>query len=562
MPYLDPIVDDATLTDCVQPVSSKYARLARDTSVGDSWRMTDPFVSSGEIEFENFAGWALRAPPYTFEPDVQFAQTDVIPISRFGLWSDWSAGAGTTTISRSIEGEVYGEELAAARDTGVGTSTISRTMNMDLRANDVMEFRVYLPSNANALSVTLGSGAGSATYEEFEPLTGWNLVVIEIDQPTSTSAPWDPTAVDALSVTVGFSDAVAADFLVASAEWDRTAQVGGEVRWQVSLDAGVTWLGWNGTAWVAGVWTHPTWVERRLADLTPATAMQFMAKCQLAPSVNLMNSPEVRGYVCGLDFDLGLHAEEDMKRSVARAIETSTIYLRALATGDGTTGMTFKSHFTGATVTAVYLGNFDSVDTTDDLFTSQAAETVIPGGFQSVLTLDTVVVSGDEVVIHYTASPTVKISSDRFVIEASVPEVNLVFPTVDNEQRMSMSTDRFSNRALGYVWSGDSANRENYTWEIYLVGNNSMMISAMHEAIRRLLDDGIASDATGFTIGAGDILPADVESDRRSGLHVRRIAVESIIARWQSLTLTRTRHIRAFLPSFSHLPKRGYVANV
>jgi len=552
MPGLDFDTANATLSSCVEPVDSGWVRLT-SASTGDSWRTPELYSASGTITFENFEGWALRLPPHTFEPLVRFARENVIPISQFGSWTDWAVVAGVTSITESIAGEVYGTELSVARDTGVATSTVSRTMDLDLRANDVMEFRVYLPANADALSIVLHSGAGSATYVEHEPVSGWNIVVIEIDQPTSTSAPWTTTAVDAASITVGFDDFVASNFLVASSEWDRTAEVGGEVRWQVSLDDGVTWEGWDGTAWTAGVWCHPTWAERRLADLSPGTAMQLSVRCQVEPSTNLRYSPEVRGLVCGLDFDTAFHPEEDLKRSVARAIETSTIYLRGLSRGDGSTLVTFKTNFQNSTVTHVYLGDFDSVDTTTDVFSAQSAETEIPGGWQSTLTLTGVVASGSPVVIHYEANPTVKISADRFVIEAEVPEVNLVFPTVDNEQRHSATRESFRNRALGYVYSGSGANFEDYTWEIYLLGQNSMMISAMHEAIRRLLEAEITSDATGFPIGAGDILPSDVESDRRQGLHVRRIAVESIIGRWQDLTLTREAQVRAVLPSFSRL---------
>jgi hypothetical protein len=559
MPHLDAEVVNATLSDTVLTMGEKYAQLERNSQY-DRWAQTDPYKSSGTITFENFSGWALRLPPYTFEPDIQFQNTDTRDNNAFGRWGAWADVVGSIAITHSNEFlGMYGEEVRIDRDTGVATTTVRRTMSHSLRADDVMEFKVYLPADASALSVTLHSGAGSATYTEATVLTDdWNIVVIEIDQPTSTSAPWDLAAVDAISISVTFTGVVAARFIIASSLLDRTAQTGGEVRWQVSLDSGVTWLGWDGTAWAAGSWTHPHWVERNLSTLVPATSMQWQVRCRITPSENMMRTPRVRRIVCGIDFDLQFHAEEDLKRSVIRAIELSTVRLRGLATGDGTVNVTLKSHFTSSTVSAVYLGDFDSMDTTTDLFTSQAAETEIHGGYDVVLTLNTVVASGSAVVIHYTANPSVKISADPNIIEASIPEINIVFPTHNIDERMGVGLERYSNRSLGYAWMGLGSNYESYEWEIYCVGHNSMMMSAMDEAIQRVLDAGITSDATGFTIRAGDILPSDVESERGAGLHVRRIAVESIIARWQDLTLTQVRQVRALLPGIGILPARGY----
>lgn len=560
MPYLDSYVVNATLdTNTVVPTKEKYARLQRNQS-GSFWSRTDNYQASGVVTFENFAGWALRLPPHTFEPIFEIENKDIRDFSDFGRWSDWTIVAGATDVTYSDEYQVFGEECRVDRDTGVATATVSRTANLYLRSDDVMEFKIRLPSNATGLAVILHSGAGSARYVEFTPLANdWNLVLIEIDQPTSTSAPWDLTAVDAISVEVTFTGVVASYFAISSAVLDRTAQKGGEIRWQVSLDSGSTWIGWNGVAWAAGVYCHHQWIERRLSLLTPASGMQWQVRCRLIPSENLKHTPTVYGIVCGLDFDEHFNTEEDLKRSIQRQIETTDIYLRMMAFGDGSTTVYLRTHFDNPVVTAVYLGGMRTVDTTDDLFTSQGATTSVTDGFRTPLLLDTAVANGSRVVIHYTVKPPVKIAASNLLIDSAVPEVNLVFPSHGNENREGEANDVFVNRSLGYVWTGFSANRETFVWEIYCTANDSMTVGAMEDGIRRDLESGFASDATGFTWFVGDMLPADVESNYGQGLNVRLVKAESIGPRWRDLTMTRIRQVRALLPNVGILPKRGYV---
>lgn len=531
----------------------QYAKLKREATL-DYWQQSDSYASSGIVTFQNYSGWALKLPPYTFEPDIEFEHEDVRIDDTFGVWSTWSAIAGVDNIVHSETFSTFGTETAVTRDTAVGTTTVSRVVSWALRNDDTIEFRVHLPSNATGLSVTLVDGDGdSATYDEFEVLTDdWNLFLIEVDQPSSTSGTFDEANVDEVQISVTFSGAVETIIYIGSLVLDRTAQIGGEVLWQLSFDDGTTWVGWDGTAWSAGAWCSAHWVERWISKVTPSdysTEQNLSIRCRLTPSENGKYTPKVYRVVCGLDFDQAFHFETDIKRSMYTAVAASEVYLRGKVVGDGTDEVTLSSHFDSPTVLAVYEGSFLAEETTADIFDSQAGNTI---------TLTGVLALNATAIVHYKANPPVKIAADRFLTTASVPEIDLTFPDVSNDIRHSYTPESFVNRALGYVYTGEGLNFTTMSGDAFCFANDNPTVGALVDAVRNLLKSGFVSDGIGTTLAIDDMLPADIDSDHRQGLHGRRVNFSITGVRWSGLQLTQNRQVRALLTRARPLPKVGY----
>ena len=565
MPFLRFDVPGSTLSDDVIEAkdhgfeAESMVKLRRDQAL-DAWRFIDKYVPEGILTFKTFTGWALDLPPLTFEPNIAFDRTDVRQDAGFGDWQKWATVSGVTDISDSEDMLTFGKETKVDRDTAFASTTVEQAAPASgpfaFLSSDTAEFRVWLPSNASGLTVILDCGVGnSLEYDVFEPLADdWNLVRIEMDQPSvSTGAP-DLTLVDNIMVEVTFGDSIDSAFYVSSMEVDRTSQKGGEVRWELSFDEGASWFGWEPVtqAWTVDTWCHSQWVERYMSLLDPAdynTEMSLSVRCKLVPSEDLKQTPFVSDVVCGIDFDSYLHWENDIKRSTLRHIETIEIFVRAVEECDGTNQVTLRSHFNSPTVEAVYEGGMRTVNTTADIFLSQSGNTV---------TMDTTVPDGDRVVIHHKVSPPVKISADRFLVDGAVPEINLSFPSLENDVRHSMTPESFTNRSLGLVYTGRGINYQTVEFDVYCTGNNPMIVADMVDAVRESFLEGFISGGTGFTMNVNDMLPAELSSDQKKGLHARRINSEITAVRWEDLQLTEEQQVRSILPRPVLLPNLGY----
>ncbi len=552
MPFLDHTIDDVTLDDDVTiSTDPDYpsATLKRDGSVL-AWNPSIPFVSSGILTFPEFNGWALRLPPYTFEQDVEFEHEYLIEDGQFANWFDWTSTDVGVTLSESLDYRTYGVEMRVTKDATTDTARVFKTVAWDLLESDTLEFHVYIPSNALALSVELHDSDGdSAVYEVFSPLTdNWNVVLVEVDKPTSTVGTFDETKVVLVYIQVTFPAAVTASFHIGNSWFNRTAHVGGEVLWQVSLDNGTSWLGWDGTAWVADEWTHPQVIERYISLLNPALYddhMTWSTRCKLIASTDKTQTPRVYGVVCAVDFDEQFNLENDLKRSIVRFLQDGVIYYRALEAGDGTNQVTLRTKLKDPVVEHVYVGGMRDVNTTTDIFSSQSGTTIV---------LTTTVATAQKVVIHYKANVTVKISADPFLVDSEVPEIDLVFPTINHDIRHGGALSIYNNRSLGLCWTEPALNYDTFEWEAYCVANDAAKMASMIEMIRRAFDNGFISDATGSFWHVNDMLPSEVASEHYQGLQIRRLESSSTGIRWESLLLTEKKQVRAILPSVRSLP--------
>lgn len=556
MPFLAFNVDEATLSSDVvttAEINGKSLIKLRKNQSLDYWRWEDKYKSSGIVTYKNLKGWALKIPPRTFEPTVIFAKTDIRNLTKFALHSAWSIVSGATILRDAPVHELYGTEFMVTRDPAIATAIVSRPVTWNLLATDTLEFRLLLPSNATSLSIRLDSPGATATYTEFSPIANnWNLFLIEVDQPTSTTGVFNSANVTSIRITVGFTGAVATTFYVTDCTLDRTSNVGGEIRWQVSLDEGTTWLGWNGAAWAAGVWTHQHWIERRLALLNPATyydEMSFRVRARLTPSNNLRQTPYVGEVICGVDLDSAFHVEDDVKRSLRRAVAAAQVYLRAKAEADGTATIDLRSHFSGPVVSGVYEGTFLEEDTTTNLFLSQAGSTV---------TLTGSVTAGTDLIIHYRVSPPVKIAADRFLIESAVPEIDLAFPTLGNQVRHGVEQESFVNRALGKVYTGGGLNFLQLDLTIFCFANDNTTVAAMVDAMYQAVKNGFTSDGLGITWTLNDMLPGEINSEHNQGLHGRRVNSGVTCIQWRDLQLTEEPQVRGVVPRIRPLSKVGY----
>jgi len=555
MPFLDHSIRDATVDDDVvisRDLGDSEGQVAtlKRVQAALAWNPVDPYEDDGVLTFPEFSGWALQLPPYTFEPAVEFDQEFVVEDEQFANWSDWTPGSAAVTISHSLEYRTYGTEMKVTKDASSITARCYRTVAWNLLESDTLEFHVFIPSNAVTLSVELHDSDGdSARYEVFSPLTdNWNVILVEIDKPTSTTGTFDETKVDTVYIEATFPAAVTASFYVGNSWFNRTASVGGEVLWQVSLDNGTSWLGWDGTAWVTDEWTHHQVIERYISLLVPSDYddhMTWSTRCKLVASTDNTQTPKAYGVVCAVDFIEQVNLENDLKRSLVRFLRTGDIYYRALEAGDGTNQITLRTKLQSPVVEHVYVGGMQDVDTTTDIFSSQSG---------AAITTTVVVAGAQKVVVHYKANVTVKISSDPFLVDPEVPEIDLTFPVVNHDIRHGGALSTFTNRSLGLCWVEEAPNYDTFEWEAFCVANDVAKAARMAEMVRRAFDDGFASDATGYVWQVNDMLPSEVASEHHQGLQIKRLQSGSTGIRWIDRQLTQKSQVRALLPSLRALP--------
>ena len=96
----------------------------------------------------------------------------------------------------------------------------------------------------------------------------------------------------------------------------------GEIRYQLSLDDGITWLYWTGVAWAAagaGNWNTAAEIDDGItsADITH----QYKFRAQLLPDVSLDYSPQLKEIMIGVVYRYNVL--EDLVRTIKRYLDNN-----------------------------------------------------------------------------------------------------------------------------------------------------------------------------------------------------------------------------------------------
>lgn len=166
--------------------------------------------------------------------------------------------------------------------------------------------------------------------------------------------------------------------------YSATAQDYGKVEVRISVDSGVTWLYWNGSAWAAATTEWSTFGElnTNLGSI-PFVSYKLMIAVKITKGSSEDFGPILRGVRLGYKVIDGLDLDE-APRSLKRCLETRlALPFRELYKGDGTSSPSFPFLTDLKSISAVYNVTDDPTRTTniyDDAFSGKEISlTTSPG---------------------------------------------------------------------------------------------------------------------------------------------------------------------------------------